>query len=40
MLSKVVEDFNYDYDKVVGAFNGQLGMEARSILMAIISTRS
>lgn len=39
MLSKIAAERNFDYDSVIAAFNGQLGMEARSILMALIANK-
>lgn len=39
MLLQVIEEKKYDYNAVIAAFDGQLGLEARSILMATISSR-
>jgi len=39
MLSKIIEENNYDYDAVLDAFGDQLGMEARSIIMATIASK-
>ncbi|MCL7987065.1 ATP-binding protein [Sphingobacterium sp. lm-10] len=39
LLNRILLERNYDYDSVIETFNGQLGTEARSIIMAIISNR-
>lgn len=40
MLTRIIEERNYDYDAVLAAFDNQLGMEARSIVMATINSRN
>lgn len=40
LLSESAESENYNYDAVLRKFNFQLGMEARSILMAIIANNN
>ena len=39
MLAEIVKNNDYSYDEVVRAFNNQLGSEARSIVMALISNK-
>lgn len=39
LLNRIIVEKNYDYDSVIEVFSGQLGTEARSIVMAIISNR-
>jgi len=39
MLLRVIKDTNYDYDAVLEKFDYQLGMEARSIVMAEIASK-
>lgn len=39
MLTRIIEERGYDYDQVLAAFDNQLGMEARSIVMATINSR-
>ncbi|GGN13903.1 hypothetical protein GCM10010967_57630 [Dyadobacter beijingensis] len=39
MLNKIMKLQNFDYESVIREFGGQLGMEARSILMAEIANR-
>jgi predicted ATPase len=39
MLANIAKVHNYNYETVLSLFGGQLGMEGRSILMAIVSTK-
>lgn len=39
MLADLVENNNYSYEQVVRSFNGQLGSEAKAILMALIANK-
>lgn len=40
ILNRVVLEHDYNYEEVINAFHQQLGMEARSIVMAIIASRN
>lgn len=40
MLARIIEEKGYDYDEVLAAFDNQLGMEARSIVMATVNSRN
>jgi hypothetical protein len=40
MLARIIEEKEYDYDAVLAAFDNQLGMEARSIVMATVNSRN
>ncbi|OOQ56661.1 AAA family ATPase [Mucilaginibacter pedocola] len=39
LLNRIIVEKQYDFDAIMEAFNQQLGMEARSIVMAMISNR-
>lgn len=40
MITQIIEEKGYDYDAVLKAFDNQLGMEARSIVMAALNSRN
>lgn len=40
MLFRIIEEKEYNYDAVLAAYNNQLGMEARAIIMATVNSRN